>query len=295
MSASKNRGLGKGLEALFGDVEISLSEEGLEDNDSENKVSFIDIHEIKPNANQPRKDFSEEKIEDLARSIEEHGIIQPIVLRRSGAGYEIVAGERRWRAARRAGLKSVPCLVRELTDEQNAFMALIENMQREDLNAIEEAMGLDRLIASYGLTQEVVSKSIGKSRPYIANSLRLLKLPDEIQQMVSEGRLSGGHARAIVGLKERKVQLQTAKKCIDQNWTVRDIENFAKTTKSDPEKKKPKARPKNRELLALEDELKDIFGTKVNIVLGLKKGKIEIEYFSRNELERLLELFQDLK
>ncbi len=295
MSASKNRGLGKGLEALFGDVEIAVGDGQNEDRSFEDSVSFVEIHKIKPNSNQPRKTFSEEKIEELAKSIEVHGIIQPIVVRQAGGGYEIVAGERRWRAARRAGLKEVPCLIRELTEEQNALMALIENMQREDLNAIEEAAGLERMAVTFGLTQEQISKSVGKSRPYIANALRLLKLPEKVQQMVADGQLSSGHARAIAGIKDSKKQLLSAEKCAQLNWTVRDIEAYARDCHKVPEKKSAKARPKNRELLALEEDLRSIMGTKVNIVPGAKKGKIEIEYFSRDELERLLELLQGLK
>lgn len=296
MSASKNRGLGKGLEALFGGVEITVGDNQQErERPSQDSVSFVDIHEIKPNKDQPRKDFSEAKIEELAKSIEEHGIIQPIILRRSNNGYEIVAGERRWRAARKAGLKEVPCLIKELTDEQNALLALIENMQREDLNPIEEAIGLSTLISEYGLTQEEVSKSIGKSRPYIANSLRLLKLPEEVQQMVVDGRLTSGHARAIAGIKNSKEQISLAQKCVEQNWTVRDIEAFAKDGKPSKKKQKSEKRPKNRDLLALEEELRSTLGTKVNIVLGSKKGKIEIEYYSREELERLLDLLLSLK
>jgi ParB family chromosome partitioning protein len=296
MSASKNRGLGKGLEALFGGVEITVGDNQQErERPSQDSVSFVDIHEIKPNKDQPRKDFCEAKIEELAKSIEEHGIIQPIILRRSNNGYEIVAGERRWRAARKAGLKEVPCLIKELTDEQNALLALIENMQREDLNPIEEAIGLSTLISEYGLTQEEVSKSIGKSRPYIANSLRLLKLPEEVQQMVVDGRLTSGHARAIAGIKNSKEQISLAQKCVEQNWTVRDIEAFAKDGKPSKKKQKSEKRPKNRDLLALEEELSSTLGTKVNIVLGSKKGKIEIEYYSREELERLLDLLLSLK
>lgn len=295
MSASKNRGLGKGLEALFGDVEITVSNEQREEENKGDAITFVDIHKIKPNKNQPRLDFSEEKIDELAASIKTHGIIQPLVLRKYGKGYEIVAGERRWRAARKAGLKEVPCLIRSLTDEQNALFALIENMQREDLNAIEEATGLEKMISVFGLTQEEVSKSVGKSRPYVANSLRLLKLPDPIREMVADGRLSSGHGRAIAGIKGDTEQLTAAKKCIESNWTVRDIEAYSKDYPGQEVKKKAKPRPKNRDLLALEDELKDILGTKVNIVLGSKKGKIEIEYYSRNELERLLEILQSLK
>lgn len=162
---------------------------------------FIDINKIKPNENQPRKKFDEEKIAELAASIIEHGIIQPIVVRKSAAGsYEIVAGERRYRAARKAELKAVPCIVRELTDEQNMLLAIIENMQREDLNPLEEAQAIEKMIKNYGLTQEQVSKSLAKSRPYITNALRLLRLPERVQDMISSGTLSAGHARALVSI-----------------------------------------------------------------------------------------------
>ncbi|HPO04345.1 MAG TPA: ParB/RepB/Spo0J family partition protein [Bacillota bacterium] len=295
MNPSKNRGLGKGLEALFADVEIDVGNEKNKTNKNNEGVSFVDINMIKPSGYQPRKTFGEDKIDELAKSIEAHGIIQPIVIRKAGAGYEIVAGERRWRAARKAGLKDVPCLIREFTDEQNALVSLIENMQREDLNAMEEAAGLERMIAIFGLTQEQVSKSIGKSRPYIANSLRLLKLPGSIQEMVAEGQLSSGHARAIVGIKDSGAQLKAAEKCIQSNWTVRDIEAYAREYQKPAEKRKTKTRPKNRDVLALEEALRDIFGTKVNIVLGSKKGRIELEFYSRSELERLLELLQSIR
>ena len=176
--AVKKKGLGRGLDSLIINTDISL--EDTEKDVEIDGLNRLDINSIRPNENQPRKVFDPEKIEELANSIKEHGVIQPIVVRNMGDGYEIVAGERRWRAARKAGLNEVPCIVRELTDEQNMLFAIIENMQREDLNPIEEAQGLDRMIKSFGLTQEEVSKSVGKSRPYISNSLRLLKLPDEI-------------------------------------------------------------------------------------------------------------------
>jgi ParB family chromosome partitioning protein len=295
MSASKNRGLGKGLEALFGDVEINLKEDTKGDEGAGENILLVDINEIKPNASQPRKDFNDEKIEELAGSIKNHGLIQPIVLRKSKIGYEIIAGERRWRAARKAGLKEIPSVIKELTDEQNALLALIENMQREDLNAIEEAAGLMRLASEYGLTQEEISKNIGKSRPYVANSLRLLKLPEAVREMIADSRLTSGHGKAIAGVKNTSEQISIAKKCVSQNWTVRDVEKHIKGSQDKKTEKKAVPRQKNRELMAIEDELKDIFGTKVNIKIGSKKGKIEIEYYSRSELERLVELFQDLK
>ena len=183
---AKNRGLGRGLDALFADQApvAKPDEERKKENASASEVVYIDINDIKPNENQPRKYFDEEKINELSASIMEHGIIQPLVVRKRSNGYEIVAGERRWRAARGAQMKEVPCLIREFTDEENMLIAIIENMQREDLNPIEEAEGLDQMIKTYGLTQEEVSKSVSKSRPYITNALRLLKLPPEIRGFV---------------------------------------------------------------------------------------------------------------
>jgi ParB family transcriptional regulator, chromosome partitioning protein len=295
MATSRSRGLGKGLEALFNDVEINMGETKERTSEVEGSIVFIDIHKIKPNSNQPRKHFDDNKIEELARSIEAHGIIQPIMVRATEIGYEIVAGERRWRAARRAGLKEVPCIIRELTEEENMLVSLIENMQREDLNAIEEALGIERMIATFGLTQEEVSNSVGKSRPYISNALRLLKLPATVQEMVINGMLSGGHARAVAGIKDAKKQVAAAQKCVELGWSVREIENFARGEDSSISKRKPMPRPKNRDVSVLEEDLKEILGTKVNIIFGSKKGKIEIEYYSREELERLLQLLQKLR
>lgn len=301
MAAAKSRGLGRGLESLFNDVEIDteeLKKGEAKSSGDENGIIFIDVNEMKPNAKQPRKTFNEEKIEELAKSIELHGIIQPIMVRKSEKGYEIVAGERRWRAARRAGLKQVPCLIRELDEQQNMLVAIIENMQREDLNAIEEAMALEEMVKNFGLTQEEVSKSVGKSRPYITNSLRLLKLPEAVRELVAEGKLSGGHARAIAGIRDEIVQIEAAKKAVEEGWSVREMEKYAAQA-ANPLKgrtrAKPRPREKKREILTLENQLKDVLGTKVTIDHGIKKGKIEIEYYSKEELERLYELLASLK
>lgn len=294
MAGIKGRGLGKGLEALFNDVEISTKEidEAVGATISEGQIAIIDINDIKPNANQPRKVFSEEKIDELAKSIEIHGIIQPIMVRFSEKGYELVAGERRWRAARKAGLKKVPCIVRELSEEQNMLVAIIENMQREDLNPIEEADALNQMISTYGLTQEEISKSVGKSRPYITNALRLLKLPQEVQQFVTEGQLSSGHARTIAGVKDEKRQIELGNIVVREGISVRELEKMVKEDASGTQKKRAKSRPrvKSKDLLNIEEELKTSLGTKVNIQYNGKNGKIEIQYFSREELERLIEL-----
>lgn len=297
MAAAKGRGLGMGLEALFNNVEINAQDIHDASSVQEGGIIFLDINQIKPNTKQPRKNFNDEKIDELARSIEVHGIIQPIMVRPASEGYEIVAGERRWRAARRASLKNVPCIIRELNEEQNMLVAIIENMQREDLNPIEEAEALNLMISTYGLTQEEVSKSIGKSRPYITNSLRLLKLPSLVQEMVIKGELTNGHARAIAGIKDKKKQEEIAKHAVELGLSVREVEELTSGSGKISSKAKPKARVrvKNREITDIEEELKTVLGTKVNINNGTRRGKIEIEYYSKDELERLLELLLSLK
>ena len=292
MARPRNSGLGRGLDALFQDqTPINRQEEPLDSNSDQNSILYIDINDIKPNANQPRKEFNEEKIRELADSLLEHGIIQPLVVRKHKNGYEIVAGERRWRAARVAKIKEVPCIVRDFTDEENMLIAIIENMQREDLNPIEEAEGLNQMIKVYGLTQEEVSKSVSKSRPYITNALRLLKLPNEIQQLVSEGKLTTGHARALVSIDNKKLQAELCRKIIEQNLSVRQVEKLAAGQK-DEKKPKKKKKVKSHEIISVEGQLKDIYGTRVNINQKGKKGKIEIEFYNNDDLNRLIDLLK---
>lgn len=304
--AKKGMGLGKGLDALFGDVEVSILNDenkmdGYEANDKSNEesitsngISYINIDEIKPNANQPRKTFDEGKLEELASSIEAHGLIQPLVVRKSNNGYEIVAGERRWRAARKIGLKEIPAIVRELNDEENMLLAIIENMQREDLDPIEEAEGINQMIETYGLSQEQVSKSLGKSRPYITNQLRLLKLPTDIRKLVSEGKLSSGHVRALINVPDENKQISLAKQAVEQGLSVRQIEVLAKESKDVTKKAKSKKPKKSADVKRVEEDLKNTLGTKVNLNQKGKKGKIEIEFYSKDELERLIEMLKSL-
>ena len=296
MAAPKRSGLGRGLDALFADaVPLSDSAEKKQEKPAAaaDAVQYINIHDIMPNANQPRKTFSEEKIDELSKSIKEHGIIQPIVVRKKGESYEIVAGERRWRAARKAELTQVPCLIRELTDEQNMLIAIIENMQREDLNPVEEAEGLNQMITTFGMTQEQVSKSVGKSRPYIANSLRLLKLPEYIKNEMAEGRLSAAHGRTLITVESEDVRKALCDKIIREGLSVRETERLV-SAQGKGKKKRPAAKVKNPDVARVESELKDALGTRVSIVQNGKKGKIEIEYFSREELDRLIELLKKL-
>ncbi len=294
MTAVKNSGLGRGLEALFNDVQINIVGKEREEQSIENSIVFININNIAPNPNQPRKDFKDDKIEELAASIKEHGVIQPIMVRKSTNGFEIVAGERRWRAARKAQIKEIPCIIKELDEHENMIIAIIENMQREDLNALEEAKAFQQLAESFKLTQEEISKSVSRSRPYITNALRLLKLPEEIQSMIVDGSLTAGHARAIAGMKHKDKQLALAKHTVEKGLSVRQVEDLAKKledTNSQPKKKVISGKKKTTdEVSAIEEEMIKKFGTKVSIVSGKKRGKIEIEYYSNEELERLIEL-----
>lgn len=304
MAGTKKGGLGRGLDALFADsVPVTREEKPLaapekpakrssEKEEPTEVVQYISIHDVKPNANQPRKVFDEEKIAELAASIKENGVIQPLIVRKKGKAYEIVAGERRWRASVKAELKEVPCIVRELNDEQNMLLAIVENMQREDLNPMEEAEGLNQMIAAYGLTQEQVSRSIGKSRPYIANSLRLLRLPEEIREMISEGSLSAGHGRALVSIEDEERQTEIARKIKEEGLSVRETEKLAKE-KPEIRKRKPR-KPKDPDVARVEADLKEALGTRVSIKKTGRKGKIEIEFFSRDELERLIEMLESL-
>lgn len=288
----KNNVLGRGISALIseGAPAVESSDASQTAQDPENTVAYIDINDIKPNKSQPRKNFDDESIAELAESIQEHGIIQPLIVRKSAAGYELVAGERRWRAARKAALDKVPCLIREFTDEENALIAIIENMQREDLDPIEEAEGLNEMIKAYGLTQDEVSRSVGKSRPYIANSLRLLKLPAKIRTKVSAGELSAGHARAILGLRSVSAQEQLADRIVSEGLSVREAEDIVKN--GGKKKRPPRKSRKDPDIVAVEEKLKEIYGTRVTITTNGRKGAVELAYYGRDDLNRLIELLE---
>lgn len=307
----KKKGLGRGLDALFeSTVPVTPPEKtaksvntidrgnNLENSnentvDTNNSIFYIDINHIKPNAKQPRKYFDDEKIEELAESIKRYGVIQPIVLRKSQNYYEIVAGERRWRAARIAGLKEVPCIMRDFTDEENMLVAIIENMQREDLNPIEEANGIETLIKTYGFTQEEVSKNISKSRPYITNLLRLLRLPDKIRDMLEDGMITQGHARALINIDNEKRQLHLCEQIVEKGLSVREVEKLADASKEKKKKNKNKERhDKSDEISAIERDLESLFGTKVSITERGGKGNIKIDYYSTNELNHIIEMLK---
>ena len=299
---NKKGGLGKGLDALFDNrapiVESSqnINPDFLDEKDSTSidKVMYININDIKPNDNQPRKHFNEEKIQELASSIIEHGIIQPLVLRKiDNERYEIVAGERRWRAARAAGLEKVPSIIRDFTDEENMVIAIIENMQREDLNSIEEAEGLRQMIETYGFTQEEVSRSVSKSRPYITNALRLLKPPHNIQEKLANGQISPGHGRALLAAKDKQYQEKLCNRIINEGLSVRKTEELANNFKTKKTEKRKAIKDAN--VLQVERELKEIYGTKVSISTKGKKGILQIEYYGNNELNRLIDLLRSVK
>ena len=262
----------------------------------EDRVLYIDINDIKPNKDQPRKTFNEDKLKDLANSIKENGVIQPLIIRKAQNGYELVAGERRWRAARIAEIKKVPCIIRNFDEKQNMIVAIIENMQRENLDPIEEALGLNEMIKRFEFTQEQVSNALGKSRAYIANSLRLLKLPEKIQNMIIEGRISAAHGRTIITIKDEKKQIEVCDKIIRNGLSVRAAERLTEKIKDDARPERKKRKPSvNAEIAAVEDELRKIFGTKVNINGKAPTGKIEIEYYSIDELNRLIDMLRGIE
>lgn len=277
----KSHGLGRGLDALLPEADVTMSG-GQE----------IAIGDIDPNPDQPRRVFQEESIAQLAQSIKDQGVLQPILVVPGDHGrYRIVAGERRWRAARLAGLETVPCVVRDLDIVQQMEIALIENLQREDLNPIEVAQGIRSLMQHCGYTQEAVASRLSKSRPAVANLLRLLSLPEEIADMVRDGTLSAGHARVLAGLDDDKVKLALAKQAVENAWSVRQLEAAAAALK---EEKPPKPMPKPKtlpvELSELETRVREAFGIRATLTGSAKKGKIVLQYYSREELEHLNDL-----
>ena len=290
---SKKFGLGKGLNALIPEDTIlsTLDTKVEKASDIKENVSIlIDINLIKSNEDQPRKSFDDEKILELAESIKSNGIIQPLVLKKVDDEYIIVAGERRWRAAKSIGLKEVPAIVMNLTEKQILEISLIENIQREDLNSIEEALAYKRLINDFNLTQEELSKRIGKSRVSITNTLRLLNLSEDVQQYIIEGVISEGHGRALLGITDSKVQCELAQNVIDDKLSVRELELLIRKLKTSPTRAKSKAANENPYYKDVTYKLENYFGTKVNITNKNNKGKIEIEYYSEEDLQRILEI-----
>ncbi|MDQ0176306.1 ParB/RepB/Spo0J family partition protein [Bacillus chungangensis] len=275
------KGLGKGINALFANIDV----------ESEETIQELNIKELRPNPYQPRKVFDEESIEELTKSIEQHGILQPIIVRKSIKGYEIVVGERRYRAAKAAKLKTIPVVVRELDEQQMMELAVLENLQREDLTPVEEALAYHMLMERLKLTQEELAQRLGKSRPHIANHLRLLSLPTNIQDMITDGKISMGHGRALLGLKQKEKMNAVVQKIIKESLNVRQLEKLVQQLNNNVprETKKPK-QAKDIFIREREDILREKFGTTVTIKQTSNKGKIEIEFMSKDDLERILEI-----
>ncbi|HVG33264.1 MAG TPA: ParB/RepB/Spo0J family partition protein [Pyrinomonadaceae bacterium] len=279
------RVLGRGLSALLSDTAPTTSEELLE----------IDIDLIEPSPAQPRTHFDEERLEELAQSIRSNGIVQPLLVRRRGARYQLVAGERRWRAAQRAGLQRVPAVVRAIPDDKLLELALIENIQRQELNAIEEAHAYKRLIETLGLTQETVAQRVGRDRSFVTNYLRLLRLPEDIQRLVEEEKLSMGHARALLGVDDADIQRRVARNVIDQSLSVRETERAIKRIiagASPATATLPAPKRDDANIRAAENKLRRRLGTQVRVMPSQTGagGKIEIEYYNDNDLDRLYQL-----
>ena len=288
MSAKEKRGLGTGLDILF-------AANGFDDED---ELLSLPVAKIEPRRDQPREVFDEEALNELADSIGRYGLIQPIVVRKLENGYyQIIAGERRWRASRIAGLTEVPVRVIEADDRRTAELALVENLQRENLNPIEEAKGYKTLMEVYGLTQEETAKSVGRSRPAIANSMRLLGLSERVLKLVEEGKLSAGHARALLPIEDAEKQLAAANEVLTKSLSVRKAEALAgKIVKEpEPEQEKPKAGVEVNYIAELENELGKILGRKVKLTNGKKTGKIELEFYGADDREHLIDLLRKLK
>ncbi len=284
---ASQKGLGKGLGALMGDF--------MDEPVSKSPYQMLPLHKVEPNANQPRQDFNEEELASLADSIATHGVMQPLTVRELKNGYyQIIAGERRWRAARQAGLKEIPAVIIEADDKKTMELALIENLQRQDLNPVEEALGYHRLMEDYEMTQEEVAKRVGKSRPTVANALRLLALSPTVLEQVRSGQLSAGHARAVLTLKTEKAQKDAAQKIIALGLSVRQAELLCKNLNKEPaSKEEPTLRVDY--IAECEKSLAHHLGRGVKIVSGKKKGRFELEFYGQDDLQRLLDALMKIE
>ena len=288
---TKKRALGRGLEDLFNSENLDLDsvEAKIYETATNEEIVELNLSDLRPNPYQPRKVFDEEALNELASSIREHGVFQPIIVKKSIKGYDIIAGERRYRASKMVGLEKIPAIIRDFTDEQMMEIALLENLQREDLSVIEEAIAYKSMIEHLNLTQDMLSKRVGKSRSHITNILGLLRLPGEVQQMVSDGRITMGHARALSKLESNEEIIKLANKIVDENLIVRDIENITGTEEV-AKKVKVVRKPSTNQYKYVEDILRDKFDTKVKV----SNTKIEISFNGSNELNRILEIL-DIK
>ena len=298
----KKKGLGKGLDSLIPDnksmksVTSEKTVESKEDAAAKSGVQVMKINEVEPNRDQPRKNFDEDALLELSDSIKQFGVLQPLLVRKRKDYYEIIAGERRWRAAKLAGVKEVPMIEKEYTDQEILEIGLIENIQRENLNPIEEAIAYKRLLEEFNLKQDEVAERVSKSRTAVTNSMRLLKLSDKVQQMIIDDMISTGHARALLAIDDPELQYTLANKIFDEKLSVRETEKLVKEIKN-PKKPKEKKPVANSFIYQdLEEKMKSVFGTKVSIASkGKGKGKIEIEYYSDDELEHLFDMMMSIK
>ena len=284
---ASQKGLGRGLGALLGDFQEDIADKS--------PYRLLPIHKIEPNPDQPRQDFDEDELQSLADSIAEHGVVQPLTVRETKSGYyQIIAGERRWRASRLAGLREVPAIIIEADDKKTMELALIENLQRQDLNPVEEAQGYQVLMEEYGMTQEETAKRVGKSRPAVANALRLMSLCPEVLELVRSGKLSAGHARAVLSLKDSKKQQQAAQKICSLGLSVRQAELLCKNMDKDPPKEKPVTLQVDY-VAECEKNLSKHLGRGVKIVNGKRKGKFELEFYGPEDLQNLLDALMKLQ
>ena len=284
---ASNKGLGKGLGALLGDFQ--------EESTEKSPYQLLPIHKVEPNRSQPRQDFDEEELQALSESIAVHGVIQPLTVRELPSGYyQIIAGERRWRASRMAGLKEIPAVIVEADDKKAMELALIENLQRQDLNPVEEALGYESLMKDYGLTQEETASRVGKSRPAVANALRLLNLCPEVLEKLRQGELSAGHARAVLSLKTEKQQKEAAQKIVALGLSVRQAELLCKNMNKEP-KEKPAAQLRIDYIGECEKQLSKHLGRGVKIVNGKRKGRFELEFYGQDDLQILLDTLLKLQ
>ena len=298
--ATKKAGLGKGLDSLITNKVApakAVSNSPVKDEKSIEGI-LMDINKVEPNREQPRKNFDEDALLELSESIKQFGVLQPLLVQDKNGYYEIIAGERRWRAAKMAGLKEVPVIIKDLTEQEIVEISLIENIQRENLNPIEEAIAYKRLLTEFNLKQDEVAERVSKSRTAVTNSMRLLKLNEKVQQMVIDDMITTGHARALLGIENQEKQFQVAQKIFDEKLSVRETEKLVKKIQQEKEESKPKKEekidPKIEAILSdLEETMKGILGTKVAINRkDEKKGKIEIEYYSMDELDRIIDLIR---
>ena len=293
MAAANKHGLGRGLGALFGDEDLNLDMENLTMGTDKSGIIMVKTADLIPGKYQPRKDFNDEAIASLADSVKEKGILQPILVRRHADKYEIIAGERRWRAAKKAGLKEIPVIIKNLTQQEIVEISLIENIQREDLNPIEEALAYKRLLTEFNLKQDEVADRVSKSRTAVTNSMRLLKLCDEVQQMIINDMISTGHARAVIGIEDPEQQYTIAQRIFDEKMSVREVEKLVKNLGKPEKIKKPVVSDKSLEVIYqdIEEKLKQKLSTKVSISSkGNGIGKIEIEFYSHEDLDKLFDL-----